>query len=263
MKNLLLLMLIVTFSPVYSADKVDPLKIMREVYQREDAKTLIQDMKMTSVDKFGNKRVKKMKVYSKYYGKDKRQIMFFTSPSSVRNTAFLTYDYNDESVKEDSQWIFLPKLKRIKHIASSSKSSSFMGSDFSYFDLTKPNLENYVYKYLGEEEVNGTLAWKIESIPKTSEIVQKFGYTRTINTIAQDSYMIIKSIGFMKNGKTKYMNILNTHKNKNIWIVDDMEMTTKRGEIFLHKTTMKLRNIRLNPNIKDKIFTIRRLDKGV
>jgi hypothetical protein len=31
----------------------------------------------------------------------------------VRNTAFLTYDYNDEAVKEDSQWIFLPKLKRI------------------------------------------------------------------------------------------------------------------------------------------------------
>jgi hypothetical protein len=49
MKNLLFLMLIVIFSPVYSADKVDPLKIMREVYQRKDAKTLIQDMEMTSV----------------------------------------------------------------------------------------------------------------------------------------------------------------------------------------------------------------------
>jgi hypothetical protein len=45
----------------------------------------------------------------------------------------LTYDYNDEAVKEDSQWIFLPKLKRIKRIAGSSKASSFMGSDFSYF----------------------------------------------------------------------------------------------------------------------------------
>jgi hypothetical protein len=42
----------------------------------------------------------------------------------------------------------------------------------------------------------------------------------------------------MKNGKTKYMNILNTYKNKNIWIIDDMEMTTKREEKFLHKTTI-------------------------
>lgn len=255
-------MLVVIFSPVYSADKLDPLEIMRKAYQREDAKTLIQDMEMISVDKFGNERVKKMKVYSKYYGKDKRQVMFFTYPPSVKNTAFLTYDYNDEAVKEDSQWIFLPKLKRIKHIAGSSKASSFMGSDFSYFDLTKPNLENYVYKYLGEKEVGGILTWEIESTPKTSEIVQKFGYTKTINTIAQDNYMIIKSIGFMKNGKTKHMNILNTHKNKNIWIVDDMEMTTKIEEILLHKTIMKLRNIRLNFNIKDKTFTIRRLDKG-
>ena len=50
------------------------------------------------------------------------------TPADVKDTGFLTYDYDDES-RDDDQWLYLPALKKTKRIASSDKSGSFMGSD--------------------------------------------------------------------------------------------------------------------------------------
>ena len=52
----------------------------------------------------------------------------------MKNTGFLTYDY-DASGKDDDQWLYLPALGKTKRIASSDQSGAFMGSDFNYSDL--------------------------------------------------------------------------------------------------------------------------------
>ena len=61
--------------------------------------------------------------------------MFFLSPADVKDTGFLTYDYDEEG-RDDDQWLYLPALKKTKRIASGDKSGSFMGSDFTYADMT-------------------------------------------------------------------------------------------------------------------------------
>jgi len=41
--------------------------------------------------------------------------------------------------------LYLPALKKVKRIPTSDKSSSFMGSDFSYYDWTDRNLKISTY----------------------------------------------------------------------------------------------------------------------
>jgi hypothetical protein len=118
------------------ADDAKARAIMEKLDARDDGKTIEQDMLMVLIDKNGKKRVRDMKSYGKDFGVDEYQIMFFKSPSDVKNTAFLTYDYDDAS-KDDDQWLYLPALKKVKRIPSADKSGSFMGSDFSYYDMTK------------------------------------------------------------------------------------------------------------------------------
>ena len=60
--------------------------------------------------------------------------------------------YDDE--KDDDQWLYLPALKKTKRIASGDKSGSFMGSDFTYADMTTRNLDNYDYTLLKEDLLN-------------------------------------------------------------------------------------------------------------
>ena len=244
------------------ADDPKARAIMEKVDARDDGQTLEQDMLMVLIDKNGNTRNRDIKSYGKDFGEDEYRIMFFKSPADVKNTAFLTYDYDDSS-RDDDQWLYLPALKKVKRIPTSDKSSSFMGSDFSYFDMTDRDLEDYDFKLLKETKVRGNKAWMIQAIPRTAEVVKESGYTKSIALVRQDNYVVIRSIGFMKNNRKKYLDVKKLHKQDGVWLIDEMTMTTKKGKSTVHKTILKFSNVKLNKAIDDNMFTTRRLEKGL
>ncbi|HIM93562.1 MAG TPA: outer membrane lipoprotein-sorting protein [Campylobacterales bacterium] len=244
------------------ADDPTARAIMEKVDARDEGDTLEQDMLMILIDKNGNQRTRDLKSYAKDFGVDNHRTIFFKSPADVKNTAFLTYDY-DDGARDDDQWLYLPALKKVKRIPSTDKSSSFMGSDFSYFDMTDRDLEDYDFKLLKETEVRGHPAWMIESTPRNQAIIDESGYEKTIAIVRKDNHVVVRAINFMTNGKKKYLDIKQLHQENGIWLIDEMTMTTKKGNRTLHKTILTFSNITLNGVIKDNVFTTRRLEKGL
>ncbi len=244
------------------ADDVKARAIMEKVDARDDGKSLEEDMLMVLIDKNGKKRTRNLHTYGKDFGVDEHKIMFFKSPADVKNTSFLTYDY-DNAKKDDDQWLYLPALKKVKRIPSSDKSSSFMGSDFSYFDMTDRNLEDFDFKLLKETKVRGHDAWMIEATPRTKKVRKESGYTKTVAIVRKDNHVVVRAINFMRNGKKKYMDIRKLHKQGGIWLPDEITMTTKKGKSTVHKTLLKFSNIKLNKAIPNSMFTTRRLEKGL
>lgn len=244
------------------ADDPKARAIMEKVDARDDGQTIEQDMLMVLIDKSGKKRTRDIKSYAKDFGADEHRIMFFKSPADVKNTSFLTYDY-DLSSKDDDQWLYLPALKKVKRIPSADKSGSFMGSDFSYFDMTDRDLEDYDFKLLKETKVRGHKAWMIESTPRNKKVIKESGYTKSVAIIRQDNYVVVRAINYMKGGKKKYLDLKKIHKQNGIWVVDEMTMTTKKGKHTTHKTLLKFKNIKVNKPLSDDLFTTRRLSKGL
>ena len=244
------------------ADDTNARAIMEKVDARDEGDTLEQDMLMVLIDKNGNERTRDLKSYAKDFGEDNHRTMFFKSPADVKNTAFLTYDY-DDGAKDDDQWLYLPALKKVKRIPSTDKSSSFMGSDFSYFDMTDRDLEDYDFKLLKETEVRGHPAWMIESTPRNQSTIDESGYEKTIAIVRKDNHMVVRAINFMTNGKKKYLDLKQIRQENGIWLVDEMTMTTKKGKNTLHKTILTFSNVALNSKISDDVFTTRRLEKGL
>ncbi len=236
--------------------------IVDKVDARDDGKSMIQDMTMTLIDKNGKKRVRSIKTFSKDKGEDEHQIMFFKTPADVKDTSFLTYDY-DASGKDDEQWLYLPALKKVKRIPTSDKSSAFMGSDFSYYDMTNREVDDFTYKILKHVKVRGHDTTMVESVPKSQETIDESGYTKTIGLVREDINMIVRSIGFLKNGKKKYLDVTKMHEQDGIWVIDEMTMTTKKGKNTVHKTVLNFDNIQVNPEVSDDMFTTRRLEKGL
>ena len=236
--------------------------IMEKVDARDDGTTVEEDMLMVLIDKNGNERTRNLKTYSKDFGEDEHKTMFFKSPADVKNTAFLTYVY-DDSAKDDDQWLYLPALKKVKRIPSTDKSSSFMGSDFSYFDMTDRDLDDYDFKILKEIKVRGHDAWMIESIPNNRKVIDESGYEKTIAIVRKDNYVVVRAINFLTNGKKKYLDLKQIHEESGVWIVDEMTMTTKKGKRVLHKTILTFSDVKLNGTIDDGVFTTRRLEKGL
>jgi outer membrane lipoprotein-sorting protein len=243
------------------------LEIMQKVLNRDDGDNIITNMQMQLIDKKGHKRVRDMKTFSKDYGKDEKKVIFFLSPSDVKNTAFLTFDYDDES-KDDDQWLYLPALKKTKRIPSSDKDSSFMGSDFTYGDMIDPNLDDYTFKILKESIIKrksgNHKVWVIERIPKNNDIIDETGYIKSIAYVRQDNYMLTRAKHYLKKaGRIKYMDVKKIEKIDGIDTAMITTATTKKGKRTLHKTILINSNVKMNQNLKDELFKIRTIEKGL
>ncbi len=239
-------------------------EIMEKVNDRDVGNRSISEMEMILIDKKGNKRVRKLKSYGLEQGKNSKSLMFFITPADVKNTGFLTYDY-DESGKEDDQWLFLPALRKTKRIAAGDKSGSFMGSDLNYSDMSSPDLDLYDYTLMKETEVKGNKVWQIKSVPKTKAEAEKSGYSQSVVFRRQDNYVMIRGVRWVyKKKRNKYLDVRKLEKIDGIWISTEMHVTTKSGKKTLHKTILKQNNIKFNQvEVNENLFTIRRLEKGL
>jgi outer membrane lipoprotein-sorting protein len=237
-------------------------EIMQAVDDRDDGDNAIMDLEMILIDKRGNQRVRKIRSFGKDFGEDDYQLMFFLSPADVKDTGFLTYDYDDDS-RDDDQWLYLPALKKTKRIATGDKSGSFMGSDFSYADLTERPLDYYDYKLLEHSEVRGVPVWVIEAVPRTEEEIDETGYTKTVSFVRKDNYVVIRSKSWVKKGnRQKYFDVKKLEQIDGIWVPTEMHMTTRKGKRILHKTVIHARDVKFGQDIPDEYFSVRQLETG-
>ncbi len=114
-----------------------------------------------------------------------KSLVVFDSPKDIDGTALLTFSHK---TGDDDQWLYLPALKRVKRISSSNKSGPFVGSEFAYEDISSQEVEEYTYKYLRDEEVDGMKMFVIEQYPTDP----KSGYTRQVAWIDQAEYRLWK-----------------------------------------------------------------------
>ena len=250
----------------YPAEKVFALtgrEIMEKVNARDEGDRSKGEMEMILIDKKGKKRIRKLKTFGGKKGKYTLSLMFFLSPADVKNTGFLTYDYN-ESGKDDDQWLYLPALRKTKRIAAGDKSGSFMGSDLNYSDMTTPDLDLYDYTLMKETEVRGKKVWQIKAVPKNKDEAEKSGYSKSVIFIRQDNYVMIRAVRWVhKKRRNKYLDVKKLEKIDGIWVSKEMHITTKTGKKTLHKTVLKQNNIGFNhEEVNADLFTVRRLEKG-
>jgi hypothetical protein len=245
------------------ADETKARDIMEKVEERDDGDNGSSDMEMILTDKNGKERIRKIRSFMKDMDDDTYRIMFFIHPADVKDTGFLNYDYDDPD-KDDDQWLYLPALHKTKRIATSDKSGSFMGSDFTYSDMTSRDIEDYDFELMKETEVNGVKTWQIESVPRSKDVVEETGYTMSIIFVRQDNYVVTRAVHRVKKGsKLKYMDVKKLELIDGIWVATVTHMTTKKGKKSLHKTVLRLQNVSFNQDHDKEMFTVRRLEKGL
>lgn len=162
-----------------------------EVAQKNDAamsgfKDAEAAMEMTLVNASGQQRVRKMKMKVLEKEGGDKSLMEFLSPADVKGTKFLNYEHAD---RDDEQWLYLPALKRVKRISSSNKSGAFMGSEFSYEDLSSFNIEKYRYEGDAKEVVvDGVKMYESVRVP----LDRNSGYTKQVSWVDAESFLTRK-----------------------------------------------------------------------
>ena len=195
-KKYILIMVALTLFPFIGlAQNMTGQQIIENVYNRAEGDDMNGDLTMSLINSRGDKRVRKIRQFTKDFGEIEKKIMFFKYPADVRNTSFMTWGY-DQAGKDDDQWIYLPALKKVKRISSDSKSDYFMGSDFTYDDLGDRHPSDDKHRLLREETVDGQPCYVVESIPKDEEYL----YSRTVSWIVKDKWIGLKKEFYDEDG---------------------------------------------------------------
>jgi len=254
---------LILMSSIAVANTPDGRWIMEQVDLRDDGDNMTTDSVMILIDKNNYERRRELKIFSKDKGKDTLKLNFFLAPADVKDTGFLTYDYYSGD-KDDDQWLYLPDLRKTKRIASSDKSSSFMGSDFSYADLTRRVLDEWNYKLLKEDELNGHKLWLVEAVPASKEIENRYGFKKSILFVRQDIFFEVRAIHVLQKGnKVKYMEVKNLEEIDGIWVATERWMKTTKNKQVLHSTKLIWNNVNFNQKLDESFFSVRQLEKGL
>ena len=168
----------------------DPQSIAKKASQVIEFESMEMIAILNIFDHRGNVRVREVSLASKKFGNTVKTLMQFLSPPDVKGTSLLIYDYEN---KNDDMWLYLPSLRRVRRIVSNEKSNSFMGSEFSYADMTRPNIDDFNYKLIGSETIDGKEYRMIESTCKTIEIENDNGFHKRISLIEKNTYLTRKS----------------------------------------------------------------------
>jgi hypothetical protein len=119
-------------------------------------------------------------------GDGDKSLCLFDSPADIKGTTLLTFTHK---TGDDDQWLYLPALKRVKRIASSNKSGSFVGSEFAYEDIASQEVEKYTYRYLRDERIDSNDCFVVERSPVDRK---NSGYSRQVVWIDKAEYRTLK-----------------------------------------------------------------------
>jgi hypothetical protein len=219
--------------------------VAKKTYNLDDGEDTKAKMLMKITQSNGSERERDLTFFRKDFGKDNRTLLKFNSPALVKGTSFLTWNNRN---KDNDQWIFLPALKRVRRIATAKKSDSFMGSSFSFEDLSKRSLKKDRYELLEEDTYNGKPCFVLEAKSKsTNEKIRK-----RIYWIRKDNFVIVKSKQFDKQNRLlKTLTTKGVKKIQGKWIVTYSLMKNHKKK---SKTYLKLSEIEFDTGIGERMF---------
>lgn len=230
-------------------------EVMEAVHDRPIAEDTRATVTMTLTDRRGSQRVREIEQYTLGTAEGERRLLFFTAPADVRDTSFMTWSYDDG--RSDDQWIYLPALRRIRRISAEARHDSFMGSDFTYDDISGRHPDDDRHELLRRESHRGENTYVVESVPSDGSAP----FDRTVTWVIDGEWIGIRREYFDDRDRLyKVLEVEEYEQIDGVWVIPRMTMTDKQRD---HSTTMEMREIELNAGLSENIFSERTMQRGV
>ncbi len=124
---------------------------------------------MKLINKDGQERVRELTLLRKNAGApggEQKYFMYFFQPADVKDMTFMIHKY---PARDDDRWLFIPAINMVKRIAAQDKRSSFVGSDFTYEDVSGRDIEDDNHAIEREEKVGNRDCYVVKSTPKGAD----------------------------------------------------------------------------------------------
>lgn len=180
---------------------------------------------------------------------EQRYYIYFHGPADVKGTSFMVWKYPR---KDSDRWIYVPALKLVKRIAADDKRSSFVGSDFTYEDVSGRTLDDEAHSLVRQEDLGDRPAYVVESRPKAH-----VDYSRRVSWIDRERWLPLKEEYFDANNELlRRFTADKVEQTGKYWSVTSRSMENLQSG---HRTTVVFQEIGYDVGLKPDVFTERYL----
>ncbi|MCL5773241.1 MAG: outer membrane lipoprotein-sorting protein [Firmicutes bacterium] len=180
---------------------------------------------------------------------EQRYFIYFYEPADVRNTTFMVFKYPN---KDSSRWLFIPSINMVKRIAANDKRSSFIGSDFTYEDISGRDIIFDTHTLLREEAQGGKACYVVESIPK-----EESEYTKKISWIDKTNFLPLKEEYYDSRGEL--YKVFTADEIKTVQGFPTVTRRTMKNLKSGHRTEVTFKEVNYNLGIEEDLFSERNL----
>lgn len=239
---------------------LEPREIMEKVKWQNSAIDDQVKIEMKLIDASGEVKARTATSYSKRKEKDKpdlKKLIRFHTPPEMAKAGVLTLE---KPVGDADQWMYIPAVFTSRRVTSANRGDRYMGTDFSYEDVVAIKTDQYDFKSLGEESVDGVACIRIEQTPKDEKLKRESGYSKTENWVDPARFFVLKSEYYDKSGALRKRYVASdVKKYGEYYRAGHVEMEDLKT---LHKTTIDYRDRRIGSGVADKVFSVRSLERG-
>ena len=225
-------------------------------YQGDDMKV---EVIMELIDKGSGKRTRVMTMLRRdeKKGGNQKYFIYFHKPGDVRRLTFMVWKY---TTKEDDRWIFVPAVDLIRRIAADDKHSSFVGSDFTYEDVSGRDVASDTHQLLRSEKLENRDCFVIESIPK-----EPTEYIKRLSWIDKKTFLPLKEEYY--DAQSELFRVFTADKFEDIKagegtdgkVFPTVTRRTMKSVKTGHRTQVVYKSVSYNLGLKDQDFSERHM----
>lgn len=241
--------------PPVVAEDTAARELMRAVQEMAAAPHEIIELTMTLIDAGGQTHQRETTIYQQQRDSGRMaRVTRFHTPPEMAGAGVLAI----ENVgRDDDWWIYLPAYHTTRRISSGNRGDTYMGTDFSYEDLTDLRLDEYDFALGGWIEIEGVRCRELEARPRAEDVVRHSLYSRRVYYVDPARAICPRAIFYGRDGRPlKEIHYARAVSAGGRWRWDRTEMRNVRTG---HATILDVRERRWQDPIPDRIFSERAL----
>jgi outer membrane lipoprotein-sorting protein len=188
---------------------------------------------------------------------NQKHFLYFHEPGDIRGTAFLVWKYPE---RDDARWIFIPAVNMVRRVVARDSRSSFVGSDFTYEDISGRDVSADTHTLLREEKLGDRECYVIQSVPKAA-----IEYTKELAWIDKRTFLPLKEEYYDAQNELARLVTADTitdvaaGKDATKEAYPTVTKRTMKNVKSGHRTEVRFDSVTYNAGLDDGLFTERSL----
>jgi outer membrane lipoprotein-sorting protein len=235
-------------------DRIEPAEILSAAFENRYDVDMVSTIKLVMSNSRGQERKREFEAVSKLIDGRLHSIGRLIWPHHLRGMTILTIEAGERG---HDAFVYMPAMKMVRRISTAQRGDSFFGTDVTYEDLERRRVADYVLESARRSEIGGEAVYIITAKPHEKE-----RYSQVTFSISQSDHAILEIRFFKRDQKEPYRVVSS----------DRASMVEQSGHVLPLRMTVRdlrqgsttevfFRDLEVDPEIDDRVFSVRTLEQ--